>query len=194
MKRQKEVVRKTKETFVKVKLNLDGTGKSKISTSIPFLDHMLELFAFHGKIDLTITSHGDTHIDDHHIVEDIGITLGTAFYAAVKKKPGIARFGEVITPMDESLSYVALDISGRPYLSFKVKFQPQYKKSEFDYSLIYEFFRAFVNNAKVTLHIKMLEQGNNHHICESIFKGLGRAVNQAVRVVSTKTSSTKGIL
>ncbi|MFQ3675800.1 MAG: imidazoleglycerol-phosphate dehydratase HisB [Endomicrobiia bacterium] len=194
MNRKGFLVRKTKETYVRIKLNLDGKGENKIVTTIPFFDHMLELFSFHSGIDLYVTSKGDTDIDDHHLVEDIGITLGMVFNMVLKDKSGINRYGEVITPMDESLSYVAVDISGRGTLVYKVKFFPEYKKTSFDYNLIKEFLIAFVQNAKITLHIKLLDGKNNHHICESIFKGLGRAIKEAIVVNKKKIPSSKGVL
>ena len=194
MIRKISLIRKTNETYVKINLKLDGKGKNKISTTIPFFDHMLELFSFHSGIDLKIISKGDTEIDEHHLVEDIGITLGEAFNRALKDKKGINRYGEVITPMDESLSYIVVDISGRGYLSYRVKFFPEYKKSSFDYNLIKEFLYAFAHNAKITLHIKLLDGKNNHHICESIFKGLGRAIKQAVIINKKNIPSSKGVL
>ena len=194
MNRKGFLIRKTKETYIKIKLNLDGKGKNKIFTTIPFFDHMLELFSFHSGIDLCINSKGDTQIDEHHLVEDLGIALGTVFNKALKNKKGINRYGEVITPMDESLSYIAIDISGRGSFSYKVKFFPEYKKASFDYNLIKEFLYSFVHNAKITLHIKLLDGKNNHHICESIFKGLGRAIKKAVVVNKKDIPSSKGVL
>lgn len=173
---------------------MEGKGKAKIFTTIPFLDHMLELFAFHSGIDLYLKAKGDTCIDDHHLVEDIGIVLGTGFLKALKNKKGITRYAHVMTPMDESLSYVAIDISGRPYLDYEVKFLPQYNKAGFDYSLIKEFMVAFVNNARITLHIKLLKGENNHHICESIFKSLGRVIKEAIKVRTKKIPSSKGVI
>ncbi|MEN3013668.1 MAG: imidazoleglycerol-phosphate dehydratase HisB [Endomicrobiia bacterium] len=197
MQRKSNVKRITKETSVEVKINLDGKGKYKIYTSIPFLDHMLEIFSFHSNFDLFIKAKGDIFIDEHHLVEDIGLTLGEAFLKALGNKKGIKRYAEVITPMDESLSYVAVDISGRPNLCYEVKFLPQYKKSDFDYSLIKEFLKAFVNEAKITLHIKILNGENNHHISESIFKSLARVLKEATEIEDKskrKTPSTKGSL
>lgn len=194
-KRKAEVKRTTKETEISLKINLDGKGINKIYTTIPFLDHMLEIFAFHSGFDLTIKAKGDIFIDDHHLVEDIGLALGNVFLKALGSKKGIKRYAEVITPMDEALSYVALDISGRPYLDYNVKFLPQYKKSDFDYSLIKEFLKAFVSEAKITLHIKILKGENNHHIAETIFKGLARVLKEAVRIENKgRLPSTKGKL
>ncbi|MCX7940565.1 MAG: imidazoleglycerol-phosphate dehydratase HisB [Endomicrobia bacterium] len=180
MQRKAKVNRVTKETNVSLKLNLDGKGKYKISTTIPFLDHMLEQFTFHGSFDLYIKAYGDTDVDDHHLVEDIGLCLGTALFKSLGDKSGINRYAEVLTPMDEALSYVVVDISGRPNLVYNVKFFPEYKKSAFDYRLIREFLKSFVNEGKITLHIKVVAGEDNHHICESIFKSLGRALGQAV--------------
>lgn len=194
MQRKTKVRRKTKETEIELELNLDGKGKYNISTTIPFLDHMLEQFIFHSGFDLSLKAKGDTYIDDHHLVEDIGIVLGQAFYKALRDKKGINRYAEVITPMDEALSYVVVDISGRPYFRYDVKFLPQYKSSDFDFSLIKEFLKSFVNEAKITLHIKLLDGENNHHICESIFKSLGRVLKQAVSINKKNIPSTKGKL
>jgi len=196
MQRKVKVKRVTKETTVELQLNLDGKGRYQISTTIPFLDHMIEQFALHSGFDIFLKAKGDTDVDDHHLVEDIGIVLGYAFAKALKDKRGIQRYAEVITPMDESLSYIVVDISGRPYLSYKVKFLPEYKKSSFDYRLIREFIKSFVNEAKITLHIKLLSGEDNHHIAESIFKGLARVLKQAVAFSKTakRLPSTKGKL
>ncbi|MFN3551336.1 MAG: imidazoleglycerol-phosphate dehydratase HisB [Endomicrobiia bacterium] len=195
MQRKVNIKRITKETNVQLKLNLDGKGKYKISTTIPFLDHMLEQLVLHSNFDLFLKAKGDTYIDDHHLVEDIGLVLGEGFLKSLKDKRGIERYAEVITPMDEALSYVVVDISGRPFLNYEVKFFPEYKKSSFDYNLIYEFLKSFVNEAKITLHIKLLKGKNNHHICESIFKSLARALKQAVSIKKYKNlPSTKGML
>lgn len=194
MKRKIKIKRKTKETNIKLELNIDGKGKYNISTTIPFLDHMLEQFSFHSGFDLYLKASGDTFIDEHHLVEDIGFTLGQAFNKAIRDKRGINRYAEVITPMDEALSYVVVDISGRPLLKYEVKFSPQYNKSIFDFNLIKEFLKSFVNEAKITLHIKILDGEDNHHICESIFKSLARALKQAVSVTRSSVPSTKGQL
>jgi len=195
MKRKIKLQRVTKETKVEVELNLDGEGSYKIYTSIPFLDHMLEQFALHSGFDLYIKATGDIYIDDHHLVEDIGIVLGQAFLKTLKDKKGINRYGQILSPMDESLSYIVVDISGRAYLDFKVNFLPEYKKSSFDYRLIKEFLKSFVNEAKITLHIKLLQGENNHHISESIFKGLGRVLKIAVEINKNKSLlSTKGVI
>ncbi len=195
MQRKVNIKRITKETDVQIKLNLDGKGRYKISTTIPFLDHMLEQLVLHSNFDLYLKAKGDTYIDEHHLVEDIGLALGEAFLKSLKDKKGIERYAEVITPMDEALSYVVVDISGRPFLSYEVKFSPEYKKSSFDYNLVYEFLKSFVNEAKINLHIKLLKGKNNHHICESIFKSLARVLKRAVRKQKNKTlPSTKGKL
>ncbi len=194
MNRKVKLLRKTKETVIKLNLNLDGKGKSKITTTIPFFDHMLDLLVFHSGIDLLLNAKGDTEVDEHHLIEDLGISLGIAFNKALKNKRGIVRYAEVLTPMDESLSYVAIDICGRGYLSYKIKFFPEYKKSNFDYNLIKEFLVAFVNNAKITLHIKVLEGENNHHICESVFKSLGRVIKKAIFIDTKRIPSSKGVL
>ena len=186
--------RNTKETKIKAKLDLDGTGKSSIDTGCGFLDHMLTLFAAHAGIYLNIKAKGDTEIDDHHLVEDMGITLGQTFKQALGDKKGITRYGHFLLPMDEALAYIALDISGRPYLSYEanIKFQT----TGFNYDLIQEFFIAFVNNAAITLHIKMMKGRNNHHIAESIFKGFGHALSIAIskNKKNKNIPSTKGIL
>lgn len=203
--RVSEKNRVTKETRVRLRLNLDGSGRYKVSTTLPFLDHMLELFAKHGNFDLTVQATGDTHIDDHHLVEDIGLTLGDVLLDALGDKRGIVRYGQdlrpeltgkALTTMDETLSYVALDLSGRPYFDFKVKFHVQ-NKAPISFELFDDFFQAVAMNAKMNLHIKLLQGRNNHHIAESIFKGFGRALSMAVRVDPRRGSavpSTKGAL
>lgn len=192
--RKSKINRKTSETDVKLEINLDSSKKSSVFTTIPFMDHMLDLFSAHAGITLNINAKGDTHIDDHHLIEDIGITLGQAFKKALGDKKGITRYGHFLLPMDEALAYVALDISGRPHLNYEaaIKFQ----QNGFNYDLIQEFFTAFVNNAGITLHIKMMKGRNNHHIAEAIFKGFGRAVAQAVSInkKNKKIPSTKGVL
>ncbi|MDR1194979.1 MAG: imidazoleglycerol-phosphate dehydratase HisB [Endomicrobium sp.] len=192
--RKSKIRRKTNETDVFVDLNLDNNAKPDISTTIGFMDHMLELFCAHCGISLKIKASGDTHIDDHHLVEDTAITLGLALKEAIGDKKGIARYGHFLLPMDEALSYVALDLSGRFYLSYEadIKFQ----KTGFNYDLIQEFFYALAFNAGMTLHIKMIKGRNNHHIAESIFKAFGRSLKQAIaRAKGKKTiPSTKGVL
>jgi len=190
-----QIERKTKETSIKMQINLSGKGKHNINTSIAFLDHMLTLFTHHGNFDLNVSAKGDTEIDDHHLVEDIGIVLGQAVKKSLGDKKGIQRYGNFLMPMDEALSYIAIDISARPYLVYKVKFAKSFAE-KFNYSLIEEFFQAFANNAGVTLHISMKHGKNNHHIAESIFKGFGRALAQAVKKApgEKKIPSTKGKL
>lgn len=186
--------RKTNETDVSLELDLDRPSPVKIATTIPFLDHMLTLFAHHGAFGLTVKASGDTEIDDHHLVEDIGITLGQALAKALGNKKGITRYGNFLLPMDEALSYVALDLSGRPYLEYDVRFKPQ--KSGFDFDLVQDFYYALAINAGMTLHIEQKKGRNNHHIAESIFKGFGRALKSAVAQDTKRKGipSTKGKL
>lgn len=184
-----ELNRKTNETDIKLSINIDGDGKRNINSGVPFLDHMLDLMAKHGFMDLNINCVGDTHIDAHHTVEDIGIVLGEAFLNALGDKCGIVRYSTVFTPMDEALSMISLDVSGRPFLHFNVEYTRD-KVGDFDVELCEEFFRAFAYNAKVTLHANLHYGQNNHHIIESLFKGLGRAINQACE----KKDSIKGVL
>lgn len=194
--RTAEIERNTLETQIKVKINLDGTGKSSFSTGIPFLEHMLDQIARHGLIDMTIDAKGDLHIDDHHTVEDIGITLGQAFAAALSDKKGIYRYGHAYVPLDEALSRVVIDFSGRPGLVYDVKF-PRASISRFDVDLFREFFQGFVNHAGVTLHIDNLKGVNAHHVAETIFKAMGRAVRMAVDLdprMAGIMPSTKGVL
>ena len=193
--RKASIERKTGETKVQVQLDLDGRGEAEIDTGIGFLDHMLELLCRHGVMDLRIKAIGDTRVDFHHTVEDTGIVLGQAFLTALGDKKGIKRYSTVFTPMDESLSMVALDISGRPYLKYDVRFTGD-RVGDFELELVEEFLRAFAVNGGLTLHVGLVYGGNNHHIAESIFKGLGRALDQASleekRVEGVL--STKGIL
>lgn len=177
MARKAKVVRKTKETQVQVELDLDGSGNPKIATSIPFLDHMLSLFGAHGMLDLAIKARGDTHIDHHHTTEDVGIALGTALQKALGKKQGIARYGSAFAPMDESLSAVHIDISGRPHLTLRLPLRKR-KIGDFDTELVREFFQALVNHAKITLHAEVRYGANAHHMVESLFKAFGRALRQ----------------
>jgi imidazoleglycerol-phosphate dehydratase len=178
MARKATVIRKTKETEIQIALNLDGSGKQKIATSIPFLDHMLSLFGAHGMLDLAIRAKGDTHIDDHHTAEDIGIALGAALKKALGGKQGITRYGSAFVPMDESLAAVHIDISGRPHLTFHLPLRKR-KIGEFDTELVNEFFQALVNHAAITLHADVRYGGNAHHMVEALFKALGRAWRQA---------------
>jgi len=191
-----EVSRNTLETRIAVSINLDGTGASKFSTGLPFLDHMLDQIARHGMMDISIEAEGDLHIDAHHTVEDIGITLGQAFSRAIGDKKGICRYGHAYVPLDEALSRVVLDLSGRPGLEFGVEFT-RARIGEFDVDLIHEFFQGFVNHAQVTLHIDNLRGDNAHHQAETIFKAFGRALRMAVQMDSRMAGimpSTKGSL
>ncbi|MBQ3284628.1 MAG: imidazoleglycerol-phosphate dehydratase HisB [Ruminococcus sp.] len=194
--RTAEIVRTTKETDIRLSLNLDGTGKSEVSSGVGFLDHMLTLFARHGRFDLTLTCDGDTYVDDHHTVEDIGIALGQAFEKALGDKRGIMRYGSFILPMDETLILTAVDISGRSYLNYDLHI-PTQKVGTFDTELAEEFFLGFVRNANLTLHIKQLEGKNSHHIIEGTFKSFGRTMKQAVAIDEAfrdEIPSTKGVL
>ena len=192
--RKAKIVRKTKETNVTVELNLDRAKPVKISTTVPFFDHMLTLMAYHGGLGLNIKASGDTEIDDHHLVEDVGITIGKTLLKALGAKKGINRYGNFLLPMDEALSYVVIDVSGRPYLSYKVKFKPNC--SGFDFDLLNDFFYALALNAGITAHIELKKGRNNHHMAESIFKGFGKALAQAVSISKGKKTipSTKGKL
>ena len=176
--RKIKIVRNTKETKVTLELGLDKSGNVSVQTTVPFMDHMLTLFAHHGNFSLKVKASGDTDVDNHHLVEDLGISLGMALEKALGAKKGINRYGYMLLPMDEALSYVSMDISGRPLLDYKIKFKN--KAAGFDYDLIEDFFLAFVNNARVTLHLSMKAGRNDHHMAESIFKGFGRALAQAV--------------
>ena len=190
------VKRKTKETDVEVKVDLDGQGRADVSTGIGFLDHMLDLLARHSRIDMEIKAKGDLHIDHHHTTEDVGIALGQAMKQALGDMKGITRYADVHLPMDEALTRVALDISGRPFLVFKVDFVRD-KVGPFDTELVQEWFQAFAINAAVTLHVATLYGTNDHHIAESCFKGLARALRAAVAIdprAAHEVPSTKGTL
>jgi imidazoleglycerol-phosphate dehydratase len=195
MARKAEIYRKTTETEVSMELDLNGTGQGKISTTVAFMDHMLSLFARHGLVDLTIKSKGDTQVDDHHLVEDIGICLGDAVKKALGDKKGIQRYGSAMIPMDESLCSLAMDISGRPYLIYNVEFKSK-KSDKFDYSLLREFFKSFSDRSGITLHVNLLYGRNNHHIAEAIFKALALALRKAVTIHGRIEGilSTKGSL
>jgi len=194
--RTAEVSRNTKETQIRVRLDLDGTGMARLATGIAFLEHMLDQVARHGMLDLEIEAKGDLHIDAHHTVEDIGITLGEACARAVGDKAGIARYGHAYVPLDEALSRVVIDFSGRPGLEYHVK----YARSligEFDVDLVHEFFQGFANHAQVTLHIDNLRGENAHHQCETVFKAFARALRMAVAIdprLGDVVPSTKGSL
>ncbi len=194
--RTAEVSRKTLETNVRVKLNLDGSGLGRFATKVPFLDHMLEQISRHGVIDLDIECDGDVQIDDHHSVEDIGISLGVAFNKALEDKRGIARYGHAYVPLDEALSRVVIDFSGRPGLHFFCEFKRD-RVGSFDVDLVVEFFQGFVNHANATVHIDNIRGHNEHHKIETIFKAFGRALRAAVardERQSGVTPSTKGSL
>lgn len=187
------VERNTLETKVKVKINLDGSGKADIDTEIGFLDHMLTLLAFHSNFDLIVKCSGDLYVDDHHTIEDLGICLGQAFKDAIGEKVGIRRYSTVYVPMDESLAYTSLDISNRPYLVFNVDFQSE-RIGNMSTQMFKEFFRAFVNESRVTLHINLLYGENDHHKIEAVFKSFARALKEGCEVVSSNISSSKGVL
>ncbi|GGI19672.1 MAG: imidazoleglycerol-phosphate dehydratase HisB [Oxalicibacterium faecigallinarum] len=194
--RTAEVTRNTNETQIRVAINLDGTGQQKLNTGVPFLDHMLDQIARHGLIDLEIDAKGDLHIDAHHTVEDVGITLGQAFAKAVGDKKGIRRYGHSYVPLDEALSRVVIDFSGRPGLEFNVPFTRS-MIGTFDVDLTSEFFHGFVNHALCTLHIDNLRGVNAHHQCETVFKAFGRALRMALELDSRSAGtipSTKGSL
>ena len=194
--RQAEISRNTLETQIKVRLDLDGTGQSRLATGVPFLDHMLDQVARHGQIDLEIEAKGDLHIDAHHTVEDIGIALGQAMAQALGDKKGVCRYGQAYVPLDEALSRVVIDLSGRPGLVFDVKFSRALIGS-FDVDLCREFFQGFVNHALMTVHVDALRGDNAHHQAETIFKAFGRALRMAVEAdarAANSIPSTKGAL
>lgn len=194
--RTADICRTTAETDIKLSLNLDGTGKSNIDSGCGFLDHMLTLFAKHGRFDLTLTCKGDTQVDDHHTVEDIGISLGQAFKNALGDKKGICRYGDKILPMDESLILSAVDLSGRGYLGYDLEI-PTEKVGTFDTELVEEFWLGFIRNAECTLHICQLAGTNSHHIIEGAFKCVARSLREAVAIdpaAAGEIPSTKGVL
>ncbi|MGO9390337.1 imidazoleglycerol-phosphate dehydratase HisB [Rhodoblastus sp.] len=196
MTRQAEITRKTKETAVSVSLTIEGAGNSKISTGIGFFDHMLDQLARHSLMDIEIDAKGDLHIDQHHTVEDVGIALGQALRKALGDLHGIVRYSDVHLPMDETLTRVAVDVSGRPFLVFRTQF-PQARIGDFDAELVREFFQALAQNAAIALHIETLYGVNSHHIAESCFKGVARALGAAVAIdprQSDRVPSTKGVL
>ena len=196
MKRNSKIDRKTKETEIHLKLKLDGTGLSTVDTGIPFMDHMLNLFTAHGFMDMELTARGDTEIDDHHTVEDLGICLGSALNEALGDKKGIKRYGMATIPMDETLIRAVIDISNRPILSYRVPLKKR-TTGTFDVSLMKEFFRALVINAGITMHIDLLAGEEPHHISEAIFKAFGRALDQASSLedrLDGSIPSTKGLL
>jgi imidazoleglycerol-phosphate dehydratase len=194
--RAARIERKTAETQIVVEIDLDGTGRAQLATGVPFLDHMLDQVARHGMVDLTVTARGDLHIDAHHTVEDIGITLGQAFKAAAGDKNGVVRYGHAYVPLDEALSRVVVDLSGRPGLAFNVPFA-RAMIGTFDVDLAHEFFQGFVNHALVTLHVDNLRGDNAHHQCETVFKAFGRALRMACALdprAAGSIPSTKGSL
>ena len=194
--RQSAITRKTAETDIALTLELDGTGRSSVDTGVGFLDHMLTLFARHGRFDLTVTCRGDTYVDDHHSTEDVGIALGDAFRDALGDKRGITRYGSELLPMDEALVLCAVDISGRCTLRYGLT-PPAQKVGTFDTELAEEFFMAFCRAAAVTLHLRQLDGTNTHHILEAAFKGFGRAMRKAVAVdaaAAGEIPSTKGVI
>ena len=194
--RNAEIIRTTGETDIRIRLELDGTGKNEISTGVGFLDHMLTLFSRHGRFDLEVTCKGDTRVDDHHSVEDIGIALGKAFDQALGEKRGIRRYGQQLLPMDESLILAAVDLSGRDYLGYGLEI-PTQKVGTFDTELVEEFFLGFVRNAKCALHLRQLTGRNSHHVIEGAFKSAARALREAAEIdpaLAGEIPSTKGIL
>jgi len=196
MARTAQVARNTKETQITASVNLDGAGNARLATGIPFFEHMLEQVARHGLIDIDLQAKGDLHIDAHHTVEDIGITLGQAFAKAVGDKAGIRRYGHAYVPLDEALSRVVIDLSGRPGLEYRVEY-PRARVGEFDIDLVREFFQGFVNHALVTVHIDGISGQNAHHIAETVFKAFGRALRTALETdprMGGVVPSTKGSL
>ena len=194
--RTAKVERNTLETQISAQLDIDGTGKGEINTGVPFLDHMLDQVVRHGQFDITLSAQGDVHIDDHHTVEDVGITLGQAFHKAMGDKKGVRRYGHAYVPLDESLSRVVVDFSGRPGLFYFADY-PRARIGNFDVDLIVEFLQGFVNHAHVTMHVDNLRGSNAHHIAETIFKALGRALRVACELdtrMSDQLPSTKGAL
>jgi imidazoleglycerol-phosphate dehydratase len=195
MERIAEASRRTEETQIEVRINLDGVGRSKINTPVGFFNHMLTLFSRHALFDLDVKASGDIDVDFHHLVEDTGIVLGQAFLKALGEKRGIHRYGSFYVPMDEALGFSCVDISGRPFLFFKAEFV-QERTGNFDVELVKEFFGAFVNNARITLHLEVVRGENTHHIIESLFKAFGRSLRDAVSFDERENGipSTKGVL
>ncbi|HKJ67635.1 MAG TPA: imidazoleglycerol-phosphate dehydratase HisB [bacterium] len=191
--RKTVVERKTNETDIRVELNLDGEGEASVDTGVPFLDHMLKLFAFHGRFGLEVRAAGDLAVDDHHTVEDVGIVLGDALLQLIRENQGIIRYGSCLMPMDEVLARVVIDVSGRAYLRYNASFQRECI-GNLSTENVQEFFRALVRRAGITLHIDLLEPGNDHHQIEAMFKGFGRALQQSVTEAGGAVASTKGVL
>ena len=193
MKRLSQISRKTNETNINLKINLDGNGTSVVKTEVGFLNHMISLLAFHSNIDIELDSKGDIEVCDHHLIEDIGIALGRSINEALGDKKGIKRYGTFFLPMDESLVMVSLDISGRSYLHFEAGFKRE-SIGNFSTEMVKEFFRAVAFNAGITLHIKVLYGENDHHKIEAIFKSFARALKESIKIVSDEVSSSKGVL
>jgi len=196
MERKATITRKTKETDIRLELNLDGKGISEIDSGIPFIDHMLGLMAAHGFMDLSVTARGDTEIDDHHTIEDLGICLGNAIQEALGERKGLKRYGQAAVPMDEALARVVVDVSNRPFLAYRVVLKES-KTGRFDVHLLKEFFRALVNHSGITLHVDLFSGDDAHHIAEAIFKAFARALDQAVayeKRLEGSVPSTKGVL
>ena len=196
MTRSAKIDRKTKETNIELNLNLDGKGLSEIETGIPFIDHMLSLMTAHGFMDIQLSAKGDTDVDYHHTVEDIGICVGMAINKALGDKKGIRRYGQATIPMDEALANVVIDISNRPFLAYRVSLSES-KTGSFDVGILNEFFRALVNYSGITMHVDLLSGKDPHHVAESIFKAFGRALDMATRIekrLEGKILSTKGVL
>jgi len=196
MARQAKIDRKTKETDIRIKLDIDGKGQSKVDTGIPFMDHMLTLMAAHGFLDLEIIAKGDTEVDDHHTVEDLGICLGQAIQMALGEKKGIRRYGEAIIPMDDALARVIMDISNRPHLAYRVPLDRTITGT-FDVGLVNEFFRALITHAGITMHVDLLAGDEPHHVAEAIFKAFARALDMACcpeKRLGGNVPSTKGVL
>ncbi|MFQ5781121.1 MAG: imidazoleglycerol-phosphate dehydratase HisB [Nitrospiria bacterium] len=193
--RKAKVERQTKETEISIRIDLDGTGISQVHTPFPFLDHMLSAFSRHGFFDLEVKAEGDTEVDDHHTVEDIGIVMGEVLAKGWGKKEGIRRFGSALIPLDEALAQVTVDLSGRPYLVYQVR-MPRKRIKTFDVDMIEHFFRSLVDRCRINLHINLLYGKDPHHILEAIFKGFGRALDQAIQIDPRVkgVASTKGIL
>ena len=191
--RSYKVERNTLETQILVEINLDGTGKADIDTGVGFFDHMLTLMAFHGKFDMKVKCHGDTYVDDHHTIEDIGIALGECVKQALGDKRGIRRYSTVFIPMDEALARTSIDVSNRPYLVFNATFTDE-RVGNMTTQMVKEFFRAFVNESRVTLHINLLYGENDHHKIEAIFKSFARALKEGIEIISDEVASSKGVL
>lgn len=188
-----KIERNTLETQIAVEINLDGSGKADIDTGVGFFDHMLMLMAFYGKFDMKVKCHGDTYVDDHHTIEDIGIALGQCVKGALGDRCGIKRYSTVFIPMDEALAQTSIDVSNRPYLVFNAEFTDE-RVGNMATQMVKEFFRAFVNESRVTLHINLLYGENDHHKIEAIFKSFARALKDAIKIISDEVASSKGVL